>query len=145
MAFRPAVPEDDRVHGPESLGVPVEFVELLCHGLLERDCHVESTDSQAIGRGDESIKRARKKVEMKVDGGQAERREGCLVNRRRNRVLHGMAQEAEHDRLAALQPSRGGEGKLTGDRRGTPGRVLEFLATGVRQSPCQGPRGAHPD
>src|SRR5439155_24337525 len=98
-----AFPDHDRVDGSETLRVPVEFVELLDDRLLVRARHVESADMIALGGLEQGIERLCVAVERQVDSRKRERAQRGLVDRGRQGLAEGMADQAQYHRLPTAQ------------------------------------------
>src|SRR2546421_6837557 len=145
VTLGPAVSDDDRVHGAETLRVPVEFVELLDDRLLVRARDVESADMVTLGGLEQGIERLCVAVERQVDSWDIERAQRGFVDRGRQGMAEGMADQAQDHRLPTAEARTGCEGELTGRDRASPERVLELLTDVFRKGPRNHPADSSPD
>src|SRR5438132_8678857 len=145
VTLGPAFPDDDRVDGSETLRVPVEFVELLDDRLLMRARDVEPADMVTLGGLEQGIERLRVAVERQVDSRNIERAQRGFVDRGRQGVAEGMADQAQDDRLPTVEARGGREGELTGRDRATPRGVMTLLAGIFGKGPRDHPVDSAPD
>src|SRR5437016_10459477 len=106
---------------------------------------VEPADMVTLGGLEQGIERLRVAVERQVDSRDIERAQRGFVDRGRQGMADGMADEAQDDRLPIAEACGGREGELTGRDRASPCGVLNLLADIFGKGPCDHPVDSGPD